>query len=138
LASPMLVLSTFKFNFGQVFQSPKYRPCWDFLLFISEISFLASLKTIATNYIKVKFFERSQDWDSTREARSTDPIVSGANWKKISFAFSEVSGVVSFVGKSAQIGSQTWSPDAIEGPTLVSALVHAATMVTVSVFMNVF
>ena len=59
--------------------------------------------------------------------------VLGNSWRAY-----EVIGILLFIGaagKSAQLGFHVWLPDAMEGPTPVSALIHAATMVTAGVFL---
>jgi len=91
---------------------------------VGDAAFLLGLFTIAFHFGTVRFTEVTE---LARSGAFTlgDPVITAATLLLF----------VGACGKSAQLPLYTWLPDAMEGPTPVSALIHAATMVTAGVYM---
>ncbi|KPV41630.1 NADH:ubiquinone oxidoreductase subunit L [Thiohalorhabdus denitrificans] len=66
-------------------------------------------------------------------AGTTFALIPGWEWSVVTFI--AIALFVGAMGKSAQVPLHVWLPDSMEGPTPISALIHAATMVTAGVFM---
>ncbi len=71
--------------------------------------------------------------EAPRYAAKTVEIIPGVPWALMSVAC--ICLFIGAMGKSAQFPLHVWLPDSMEGPTPISALIHAATMVTAGIFM---
>jgi NADH-quinone oxidoreductase subunit L len=91
---------------------------------IGDAGFLLGMMTIAWYFGSVRFTDVAHTLSTTRFAVG-DPVIT----------FATIMLFVGACGKSAQLPLYVWLPDAMEGPTPVSALIHAATMVTAGVYM---
>ncbi|HVB17574.1 MAG TPA: NADH-quinone oxidoreductase subunit L [Stellaceae bacterium] len=81
----------------------------------------------------------SLDFDTVfgKAPGAVNTVMNFLGWQVPALSLACILLFVGAMGKSAQIGLHTWLPDAMEGPTPVSALIHAATMVTAGVFLVV-
>jgi NADH-quinone oxidoreductase subunit L len=79
----------------------------------------------------------SLDFDTVfgKAPATTHTVMNFLGWQVPALTLACVLLFIGAMGKSAQLGLHTWLPDAMEGPTPVSALIHAATMVTAGVYM---
>jgi NADH-quinone oxidoreductase subunit L len=79
----------------------------------------------------------SLDFDTVfgKAPSETQTVMNFLGWQVPSLTLACILLFIGAMGKSAQLGLHTWLPDAMEGPTPVSALIHAATMVTAGVYM---
>jgi len=92
---------------------------------IGDFGFLIGLFLIIQNYHSLNF---------TRVFDQIQPLAAESNSAGVLTAIG-ILLMIGACGKSAQIPLYVWLPDAMEGPTPVSALIHAATMVTAGVYM---
>lgn len=147
----MLVMSN---NFLQLFFGWEAVGLVSYLLigfwFQKESANLASLKAFLVNRLgdlgfligiaAVLYYFNSLDYQTVfasvdRLAVQSKSLTLTAQWEIPALSFICISLFIGAMGKSAQIPLHVWLPDSMEGPTPISALIHAATMVTAGVFM---
>jgi NADH-quinone oxidoreductase subunit L len=98
---------------------------------VGDFGFLLGIAALAT-YTGTLNYSLTFD-QAERLAGTSIEIFSGAHWSLLTFAC--ICLFVGAMGKSAQMPLHVWLPDSMEGPTPISALIHAATMVTAGIFM---
>jgi NADH-quinone oxidoreductase subunit L len=98
---------------------------------VGDFGFLLGIAVILMYTGSLDYYEVFERADNLVAA--TMQVIPGVDWSVISMAC--ILLFIGAMGKSAQVPLHVWLPDSMEGPTPISALIHAATMVTAGIFM---
>ena len=98
---------------------------------VGDFGFLLGIAVILMYTGSLDYYEVFDRADALVSA--TMQVIPGMDWSVISIAC--ILLFIGAMGKSAQVPLHVWLPDSMEGPTPISALIHAATMVTAGIFM---
>ncbi len=98
---------------------------------VGDFGFLLGIAVILMFTGSLDYYEVFDRADSMLGA--TLEVIPGSEWSVITLAC--ILLFIGAMGKSAQVPLHVWLPDSMEGPTPISALIHAATMVTAGIFM---
>jgi len=98
---------------------------------VGDFGFLLGIAVILMYTGSLDYYEVFARADNL--VASTMQVIPGMDWSVITLAC--VLLFIGAMGKSAQVPLHVWLPDSMEGPTPISALIHAATMVTAGIFM---
>ncbi len=99
---------------------------------VNRIGDLGLLMGILTTFAVFGSIEYREIFQAIHDGKTSSGLALGGHWAQWVIPILLTAGAF---GKSAQIFFYVWLPDAMEGPTPVSALIHAATMVTAGVFL---
>ncbi len=101
---------------------------------VNRIGDFGFLIGIAATLMYFNSLDYMQVFGQTGELKDTTfSMIPGVDWSVLSFIC--ICLFIGAMGKSAQVPLHVWLPDSMEGPTPISALIHAATMVTAGIFM---
>ena len=98
---------------------------------VGDFGFLLGIAVVLMYTGSLDYYEVFDRAD--RMLSETIQVIPGLDWNVITLAC--ILLFIGAMGKSAQVPLHVWLPDSMEGPTPISALIHAATMVTAGIFM---
>ncbi|MFM9968329.1 MAG: NADH-quinone oxidoreductase subunit L [Burkholderiales bacterium] len=100
---------------------------------VGDFGFLLGIALILAHTGTLQYDEVFKAFQAPELVAKTIEILPGSAWMLISVIC--ICLFIGAMGKSAQFPLHVWLPDSMEGPTPISALIHAATMVTAGIFM---